>query len=40
MSAATTHLGVDHPTVVPRKRQRNQSKDGVRDEDAGDEASA
>ena len=40
MSATTTHLGVDHPTVVPREHQRDQSEDGVRDEDAGDEAPA
>ena len=40
MSATTTHLGVDHPTVVPQGRQRDQSEDSAQDENAGDGASA
>ena len=40
MSATTTRLGVDHPTVVPQDRQHDQGEDGAEDENAGGGASA
>ena len=40
MAATTTRLGVDHPTVVPRGRQRHQDGADTQDGSAGDDGAS